>query len=162
MCVPPLATRLVLASLLCGLAYSASAVETHPAVIYVRYFYNGVWYGPEFLNNQPTAEACATAAAERFPLGQWRGVLNASKVCEYRSPTQGWGGTLGYENYRVGCPDTSWTFSGNPQNWTLSGTTCTRPDCTASQTRDADGVCRDTCPAGTNWSPALSSCSCPL
>lgn len=33
------------------------------------------------------------------------------------------------------------------QNWTLSGSTCTRPDCSAGQTRGADGVCVVTCPA---------------
>lgn len=38
------------------------------------------------------------------------------------------------------------------QNWTLSGSTCTRPDCVAPQTRDpATGVCQIICPtAGSN------------
>jgi hypothetical protein len=33
------------------------------------------------------------------------------------------------------------------QNWTLSGTSCTRPDCVAPQTRQSDGTCADPCPA---------------
>lgn len=33
------------------------------------------------------------------------------------------------------------------QNWTLSGTQCTRPDCVAPATRKADGTCGVTCPA---------------
>lgn len=35
------------------------------------------------------------------------------------------------------------------QNWTLSGTTCTRPDCVAPQTRQSDGTCSSPCIAGT-------------
>lgn len=31
------------------------------------------------------------------------------------------------------------------QNWTLSGTTCTRPDCDAGQTRQSDGTCKAAC-----------------
>jgi hypothetical protein len=33
------------------------------------------------------------------------------------------------------------------QGWTLSGQTCTRPDCESGQTRGADGQCRVQCPA---------------
>lgn len=32
------------------------------------------------------------------------------------------------------------------QNWTLSGTTCTRPDCVAPDTRQSDGTCSAPCP----------------
>lgn len=42
-----------------------------------------------------------------------------------------------------GCTDYSCPAG---QNWTLSGTTCTRPDCTAGQTRASDGVCYGACP----------------
>lgn len=34
------------------------------------------------------------------------------------------------------------------QNWTLSGTSCTRPDCLASETRQSDGTCKSNCVAG--------------
>lgn len=70
------------------------------------------------------------------------------------------GGTQGHllqyvTTYAMGytCPDASWT---------LAGTTCTRPDCAAGQFRDAAGVCRDTCPAGTTWAAAAEGCACPL
>lgn len=33
------------------------------------------------------------------------------------------------------------------QNWTLSGTSCVRPDCVAPQTRASNGVCDIVCPA---------------
>lgn len=39
------------------------------------------------------------------------------------------------------------------QNWTLSGTNCTRPDCEAGETRQPDGTCKKQCPAsGANTS----------
>lgn len=40
---------------------------------------------------------------------------------------------------RYVCPD---------QSWTLSGVSCTRPDCVAPETRQADGTCTTTCVAG--------------
>lgn len=57
------------------------------------------------------------------------------------------------DTFTYACPDASWT---------LAGTTCTRPDCTAGQFRDATGVCLDNCPAGTTWSAPAGSCACPL
>ena len=33
------------------------------------------------------------------------------------------------------------------QNWTLSGTSCTRPDCVSPETRQSDGTCAVPCPA---------------
>lgn len=40
------------------------------------------------------------------------------------------------------------------QNWTLSGTNCTRPDCTADQERDSSGICIAKC-----VSPAVRNAS---
>lgn len=46
------------------------------------------------------------------------------------------------------------------QNWTVSGTTCTRPDCAAYQTRDATtGVCG--CPAGKTDTGSACLTTCP-
>lgn len=70
-----------------------------------------------------------------------------------------------YYNGSEACFNTSGTLTNVyycPQGGTLSGNTCTRPDCTASQTRDANGVCRDNCPAGTTWSATIGGCACPL
>lgn len=41
------------------------------------------------------------------------------------------------------------------QNWTLSGSTCTRPDCVSPQTMQSDGTCKaPACPAGQHVDPA--------
>lgn len=48
------------------------------------------------------------------------------------------------------CPDSTWT---------LSGSTCTRPDCRADQTRDSSGLC--SCPAGKNDTGTMCVTSCP-
>lgn len=47
------------------------------------------------------------------------------------------------------------------QDWTLSGTTCTRPDCSAGQTRNAStGVCEAQCGnSGATWNGL--NCACP-
>lgn len=34
------------------------------------------------------------------------------------------------------------------QNWTLNGSSCTRPDCAAGQTRNGQGICESPCKAG--------------
>ena len=34
------------------------------------------------------------------------------------------------------------------QNWTLTGSTCTRPDCLATETRQGDGTCKSNCIVG--------------
>lgn len=48
---------------------------------------------------------------------------------------------VGSSKYIYSCP--------SGQNWTLSGATCTRPDCAAGEVRDANGVCQSVaCPAG--------------
>lgn len=41
------------------------------------------------------------------------------------------------------------------QNWTLSGSSCTRPDCSAGETRLADGTCKVVCSAA--GTPATSA-----
>lgn len=38
------------------------------------------------------------------------------------------------------------------QNWTLSGTTCTRPDCPSGETRQSDGSCLNPCASKANTS----------
>lgn len=45
------------------------------------------------------------------------------------------------------------------QNWTLSGTTCSRPDCVGDQVRDSGGVC--TCPVGKQLIGELCVTVCP-
>lgn len=54
------------------------------------------------------------------------------------------------------------TYQCDDASWTLSGTTCTRPDCPEGWSRDAAGVCRQTCPTGTTWSSTAGGCACPL
>lgn len=47
----------------------------------------------------------------------------------------------GFSDVVLGCP--------SGQNWTLSVTTCSRPDCSGSETRDpTNGLCVAACPAG--------------
>lgn len=49
------------------------------------------------------------------------------------------------------------------QSWTLSGTTCTRPDCVAPEVRDpATGQCAIKCPTGQDWSASTGQCLCSL
>lgn len=47
----------------------------------------------------------------------------------------------------VACPDSTWT---------LSGSTCSRPDCLPSQIRDSSGICISSCPVGTTIGTSAS------
>lgn len=51
------------------------------------------------------------------------------------------------------------------QNWTLSGSTCTRPDCVSPQTRQSDGTCKaPDCPEGQSYIGTGKTCvseTCP-
>lgn len=71
----------------------------------------------------------------------------------------------------LGCLDgTTWNGSScwkwvcpTGQNWTLSGSTCTRPDCVAPEVRDpATGQCVIKCPTDQVWSAGTSQCLCSL
>lgn len=128
--------RWCLAGLLALVLVASASAETMTPVQYVKYRYNSVWYGPEFVNNNPTQSACSAAVAERFPSGTYIGSLNASSVCEMKTPSGSFGGTLAYENFRVGCPDATWTYSGGQ---------CTRTDCAAGYDRNSQGQCVKDC-----------------
>lgn len=76
----------------------------------------------------------------------WTGVNTCGSASQY-CPSGGASGSTPNMmcNTGIGCPA--------GQGWTLSGSTCTRPDCTAGQTRGTDGICRSSCPgAGTSTS----------
>lgn len=45
------------------------------------------------------------------------------------------------------------------QNWTLAGSSCTRPDCEGDQVRDSGGVCQ--CPAGKTLEEGTCKTTCP-
>jgi len=46
---------------------------------------------------------------------------------------------------RTSCP--TWYSCPSGQNWTLSGSSCTRPDCVSPQVRQSDGTCHAPCGA---------------
>lgn len=53
------------------------------------------------------------------------------------------------------CPSTG--------GWVQTESTCTRPDCTAAQVRNAGtGACETACPAGQTWQASAQMCTCPL
>ena len=59
--------------------------------------------------------------------------------------------TASADGYSGTCPSQANTYSCPAgQNWTLSGSSCTRPDCTAAQTRNSAGVCISACTLGPN------------
>lgn len=70
---------------------------------------------------------------------------------------------------RYRCTDTSTDSNTSPFNcalpkcpdssWTLSGSTCTRPDCAPSQTRGAAGICQ--CPTGQTLQGGVCKTPCP-
>lgn len=79
--------------------------------------------------------------------------------CEGRRISDGQLSMFWHTDYVVGavysCPAN--------QGWVLSGTTCTRAECSPAQVRDpATGTCIFPCPAETSWSSSANSCRCPL
>lgn len=102
--------------------------------------------GTCYYNN--TGTNCAGMPAAQ-PIGNWKcpsGYTTGAGICT--------NSTTVYQ-----CP--------TGQNWTLSGTQCTRPDCVAPQVRQTDGSCVAPCPM---WSgvddPSIptnqpSTCQCP-
>lgn len=107
-----------------------------------------IWYS--------TNQAACDAIAARRNAAYWkattaRGVVTSSTsgVCAIYLNANGYSS----ENITMGIRSAYTCPTG--QNWTVSGTTCTRPDCTALQTRNAStGICEDPkCPAaGGNFS----------
>lgn len=73
---------------------------------------------------------------------------NGTQFGSYRSLN----GTRGAEILQ--CPSS--------QNWTLSGSTCTRPDCTAGQYRNSSGVCvsQPTCGTAQTFNSTTGQCDC--
>jgi len=133
-------------------------------------------------------DACSTWTAANYP--GWVFTVSytgsgdsQSAVCVFSS-----GAGLPYAGYsqNIGkaqtCPVADGAQRSNPatcpttyscpagQNWTLSGTSCTRPDCTSAQSRNpSTGICEITCPAaGSNamiggaqaWGISGSSATC--
>lgn len=72
------------------------------------------------------------------------------------NPSAAWGTVAGTQVGRVSV--SGYTCPVN-QNWTLSGSTCSRPDCVTGQTRDSGGVCR--CPAGEEVVGGACTAVCP-
>ncbi|WP_319243700.1 hypothetical protein [uncultured Propionivibrio sp.] len=59
-------------------------------------------------------------------------------ACDY-------GGT--YNGAYLKCAGSGIAYCPTSGGWTLSGTSCTRPDCATGETRQADGSCKVVCPA---------------
>ena len=98
-----------------------------------KYFYTPPW-------SQSNANAACAAAG--YTLG-W----NAGGYCMGGPGGATSATTSGGNDYSYSCP--------SGQNWTVSGTNCTRPDCVSPQSRDpADGVCKaPACPAAGTAAP---------
>lgn len=78
--------------------------------------------------------------------------ITASARCSGYQNLNGWEGTAGTVVVKNFCPA--------GQNWTLSGSTCTRPDCLSYQSRDAStGQC--SCPVGKTDSGSACVTVCP-
>lgn len=85
------------------------------------------------------------------------------------SVTPSCGGAAGAVTEKVVCPNggtlSAYQCWGAPpscpsgQNWTLSGQTCTRPDCQGDQVRGENGVCE--CPAGKEFADGVCKTACP-
>lgn len=95
----------------------------------------------------------------------WADTSGATGVVESRSCQRSWGVTTFNIRHDLYCvagnlqgSSPSYTCSGGQtyvcpagQNWTLSGSQCTRPDCTAGQVRDpANGLCIQSCTVAEN------------
>lgn len=141
---------------------AATPVTAGPTFSAVRYsMNNSTWFlGPDAAAKN---DYCVSLG------GLWVGYNLAANKCYQASGTLSgvlsWGYVLGTSSCRAGytyvnpncVPVTTYTCPAG-QNWTLSGTSCTRPDCVAPQTRNAQtGVCQSppcetTGPAtGTAW-----------
>lgn len=94
---------------------------------------------------------------------------DALTACKYRGANNWLGQCTGSDAngcHSYNCNGTGGfaTRSGGPvqytcpegQNWTLSGSTCTRPDCAAGETRQADGTCLNPCQSRSEQPPVLS------
>jgi len=96
-------------------------------------------------------EVCNSAAfCTALGVGVWSG--GAGFVVCNTSPTR----TTVY--YTV-VPDVAGYTCPTGQNWTLTGSTCVRPDCAPDQTRDEYGQCQ--CPAGKELVEGSCKTTCP-
>lgn len=179
-------TRLIIYFLI-GMALGAVAVkasaETIPATpnsggyVWRAYQPNtGTWYYStqgagayaDRFGHAPKAELCPKAMPGP-PYMTWNGQTTPADNLCYQA------GGNGYETLSLQSVGTYYTCPSG-QNWTVSGSSCTRPDCVAPQTRNAaTGVCEApqtpcemfpgsgstptaqpsncTCPSGTQWVP---------
>lgn len=130
-----------------------------------------------FLGGAATYASAETIPATAGPTNGWnlQGsptlACQATKAaaCDARCAAAGFGGKGAYDQEAVAncyCQiGGEWPYGFNTctlsptyscpsgQGWTLSGSSCTRPDCAAGEVRQADGTCRKQCPAsGANTS----------
>lgn len=149
--------------LLLGVNISLSYAETIPATSQ-----------PKFLdwNNQPAfydaaaASNCLGYIQLNFTTYNYSSYTkvdpslpaNGATYCNGTHKTTGaassWQITLGAAGSGYSCP--------TGQNWTLSGSTCTRPDCVAPATRQANGTCfaAPNCVGLQTWTEADPVCRC--
>lgn len=138
-----------LAALLLGLVLGGVATYASAETINATYTANtgGTRYNP---NTTPSANFYSDPLAAC--LSYWSNSVSVVADgaygfrCKDASNLQ-----VGYVTATFGCFDanshlsvacTGGTYScPENQNWTLSGTTCTRPDCVAPQVRESDGTC---------------------
>lgn len=112
---------------------------------------------------QSVADAWCAANLEAYlPSGSnGRGAVSNAAAGQFYCQATMWDGSTGnYAVYRTATQgDLLYTCPAG-QNWTLSGQTCTRPDCVAPATRMPDGTCGDPCAARaqdapvTGWYPS--------
>jgi len=96
-----------------------------------------------------------TSTGVRYPAGDATLYLGASRA--YTCPS---GGTVAGTYPNKYCSGGTLYTCPENQNYTLSGATCTRPDCTGGATRDANGVCQNPCgSSGATFAGGV--CVCP-
>lgn len=139
--------------------------ETIPASTSYVVSLSGYCSGAPAGTGADPVSACSSAAAIYTSLcgsGNTFAVVSASSGQCVLMESYAGGGTFGPFNGWGGYSSAGYTCPAG-QNWTLSSSSCTRPDCSNGQTRDSSGLCVRDCNAlkGTNYTGYIPSSSSP-
>jgi hypothetical protein len=154
----------------------------------MRYFKNLVWFGIGFFLSAVACFSYAETIPATPAYGEWGSDANAHNTelanayvtwaqyrpiscelisgCMSKCFTYKWPGATG-QKIELGnsgiynCPAPTYSCPSG-QNWSLSGSNCTRPDCADGEIRQSDGSCRNACAslAGTANSVFTGSSVC--
>lgn len=157
-----------LVGLLLATVSAFATAETIPATAGAMWGNGGYGSGPFIY---PTAQAACEATGPGtspnwyFDFRVTPTCTPESSQCDCQAHTNRWGDPAFWEaTGRTANKGSGYTCP-TGQDWTLNGSTCTRPDCAPGETRDAGGVCQaPACPFGSSKINGIGNCisdTCP-